>query len=298
MIPALFLIFYSAAFFAVAFWNLRRMKGREGRRPVGENEKLLRQPGEELRRKLTELDDRLTMELVAALGLPLMAGAMPLWIASLFPSSAPLGWLVAGAGMFAAVIFLRLSPVMQTAEKMRNYRLGLAGERLVADSLQPLAAKGYAVFHDVPCQGRTGKFNLDHVVVGGGAVAVIETKTWRKKKGEGTKTDPIIYDGAALAGPAGYRDTKSVKQLLDGADWLEKYLQKELNITVRPAMVLTMPGWWMEAKVKGPVIALNPKLLAESLPARVERTLKAEQMDLIVRRLDSLCRDVDFDKPV
>lgn len=61
------------------------------------------------------------------------------------------------------------------AMETRNVRLGLFGERAVADELDKLVGSGYRIFHDVPCLGATGPFNLDHVVVGKGGVAVIET---------------------------------------------------------------------------------------------------------------------------
>ncbi len=51
-------------------------------------------------------------------------------------------------------------------ERMQKLRLGWFGERAVADQLEELKSKGYEVFHDVPCLGASGRFNLDHVVVG------------------------------------------------------------------------------------------------------------------------------------
>lgn len=57
----------------------------------------------------------------------------------------------------------------------RKYLEGRAAERATAQAMASLMSKGCVVYHDIPA----GKFNLDHVVVGPGAVFMVETKSRR-----------------------------------------------------------------------------------------------------------------------
>lgn len=282
----------------LAIWLIIRKKRRLGRKPVGEDVLLMRQAGEELRKKWASLSDDLLNRIIAMILVPPLLWAAPFWVSSFFSTKASI-WLIVSAGaVFLLSAMITLRRVLATGYEMGLARLGLAGERLVADCLMPLAAQGCSIFHDVPCVGGGGKFNLDHVVVGPGWVAVIETKTRRKKEpGGGGKANPVIYTGDALVWPGGFRDTESVQQVLRNADWLRMHLAKELNIQTSPAAVLTVPGWWVEDKARDPVIAVNPKALAGALPARIPAKLTAAQTDQIRRRLETLCRDVPFEDP-
>ena len=49
----------------------------------------------------------------------------------------------------------------------------------------------------------------------------------------------------------------------------------------------------MEQKARGPVTVVNHKQVPEAVRGDKARTLGAEQIDLIARQLDPLCRDVE-----
>jgi hypothetical protein len=55
---------------------------------------------------------------------------------------------------------------------------------------------------------------------------------------------------------------------------------------------LTLPGWWVEQKVRGPVTVVNSKSLPSAVRGNGAVTLSPEQIDLIARQLDVLCHDV------
>jgi hypothetical protein len=57
------------------------------------------------------------------------------------------------------------------------WRRGAAGERRTARLLAPLERRGWAVLHDLAIPGSTA--NIDHLVIGPGGVAVIDTKQYR-----------------------------------------------------------------------------------------------------------------------
>ena len=66
---------YALVFFALlAGLVLWRKRNRKTRAPFPENARLLRGPGETLRRKLADLDERSVYEILAALLLPLGVG--------------------------------------------------------------------------------------------------------------------------------------------------------------------------------------------------------------------------------
>ncbi|HRH95853.1 MAG TPA: nuclease-related domain-containing protein, partial [Prosthecobacter sp.] len=171
----------------------------------------------------------------------------------------------------------------------------LYGERVVADRLMDLTADGYAVFHDVPCLGGGGPFNLDHVVVGRGGVGVVETKTYRKRAGVNGESHKVSYDGQKLVWPDG-TTTHELEQVTRNAEWLHKELKKHLNLDVPVRAALTMPGWYVKSahSPKDPVLVANTKLLPDYIPERFQGTLTREQEDLVRRHLRGLCETVSF----
>ncbi|RNL57259.1 nuclease-related domain-containing protein [Arthrobacter oryzae] len=73
---------------------------------------------------------------------------------------------------------LRLRRQLEQAERdERAWTAGAAGERLVAEKLEELTARGWRILHDVRWPGRP-KANLDHIAVGPGGVIVIDAKNW------------------------------------------------------------------------------------------------------------------------
>ncbi len=142
--------------------------------------------------------------------------------------------------------------------------------------------------------GGGGPFNLDHVVVGGEAVAVIETKTRRKHTPEkGGPDHKVSYDGERLVWPRG-PESDSVTQAIGSAEWLQKRITKELALDVPVFPVLAIPGWYVESKSRGPVIVPNEKPLAGAIRHQCRGNLTAGQEDLIARHLALMCRNVDF----
>ncbi|MEZ5310404.1 MAG: nuclease-related domain-containing protein [Microthrixaceae bacterium] len=57
----------------------------------------------------------------------------------------------------------------------QNYAAGAAGEVAVAEALAPLTAAGWHVLNDREMPGGS---SIDHIVVGQGAVIVLDAKAW------------------------------------------------------------------------------------------------------------------------
>lgn len=139
-------------------------------------------------------------------------------------------------------------------------RLGRDGERMVAQTIAPLAADGFVILHDLPGDG----FNLDHILIGPRGVFVIETKTRSRmnKKPKVTLVDGVILvDGRPEIGD-------SQGQALAAAKWLETLLNQLLGerITVQPVVVF--PEWFVEVDrpYELPVWVCNPKGLLTFVP--------------------------------
>jgi Nuclease-related domain. len=292
---------YAAVFLGVILFLLwLRDRSRLDRAPFPENMRLLRGPGESLRRRLIELDEKIENAILIGLVIPLLALG-----AALFLAGRVSGWtgpavLVVGAVAFAVLIVVQARRVIAWIDRRRNTRLGLFGERIVAEHLEPLKISGHRVFHDVPAgdppAGATAApFNIDHVVVGPAGVFAIETKTRRKGRARvGFMAHEIIYDGRALAYPWG-EDKHGLEQALRQAEWLAVFLERQLGRAVPVQPLLVFPGWMILRKGRGPVNVLNPKELPSAIACGgATPVLDAAMIDLVARQLESRCRDVEL----
>lgn len=274
-----------------ALWTRKRRKTRA---PFPENAKLLRGPGETLRRKLGELDERMTVEIMLALVIPLGVGCGFSWIATHVTGTAQILWLaIAALGLLASLVLV-IRRLIQGIERWRNTWLGYFGERVVAESLDELRAHGFRVFHDVPAGDAKHPFNIDHVAIGPSGVFAIETKTRRKGRARaGFAEHQIIYDGQVLAYPWG-EDRHGLDQAQRQAVWLQSWLEQLLGRPTPVSPILTFPGWMILRRGKGAVNVLNPREIPAATALRGTPVLDERQIDLIARQLDARCRDVEF----
>jgi hypothetical protein len=280
------------------------------RRPFPSEQKLLRETGHSLRRKLSDLDRRLARQLLVFVTTgvsPLMSLAIHARSRERDPLETRLDQLI--LGILVLVVIFALGAVISYARQRRNLTLGLLGERIVAEHLEPLKATGHRVFHDLPAgdlpTSHKTPYNIDHVVVGPSGVFAIETKTRRKGRARvGFMADEIIFDGRALAYPWG-EDRHGLDQARRQADWLAEFLQRELGRPVPVQPLLVFPGWAIIRKddaAQNPVNVLSPRELPTAIerPADAGHTgfavppLDAATIDLVSRQLEARCRDVEL----
>lgn len=126
------------------------------------------------------------------------------------------------------------------ARRREHARDGLLAERVTGMQLNRLVAQGCLVLHDLP----SDVGNIDHVVVAPQGVFAIETKSFRKPKGQG-KNYRVRYDGKALHFPD-FVNVDAVAQAERSAQWLHRYLRDKgiPEVPVTPALAL--PGWYVE----------------------------------------------------
>jgi hypothetical protein len=280
-------LLFSAAVVSMLIWRSRQ---RRERPPV--KFELLRGPGESLRRRVQGFDENLMLWLGGTALIPLFAAVGLAQVVLKLPRSFQVAGLavvglitLAGIAVSAGILYRRLT-------RWRSDFLGYLGERTVGEHLEPLLAQSYRIFHDVPADGAKADFNLDHVVVGLTGVALIETKTRRKGRARpGFKDHVVVFDGSQLIWPWG-EDRHGLEQALAEADWLAKWIFQRTGLKVAVKPILTLPGWWVEQKARGPVTVVNSKSLPSAIRGNGAAALSSEQVDLIARQLDTLCRDV------
>jgi hypothetical protein len=208
--------------------------------------------------------------------------------------SSPAAGLVLTVAVFAFSLLLCVRLIQVRLQRRADDYLGFFGERYVAEWLEPLKAEGWFIFHDVPCIGASGKFNLDHVAVGPGGIWVVETKTRRKGRARPEmKEHEVVFDGVKIIWPW-WDDTNSLKQASDNARWLREWLEKMTGKTFDVAAVLAFPGYCVIERKLGSVRVANPKVLPQVLTGRGKMVLREEEVDLIRRQLESKCRDVEY----
>ncbi|WP_176159271.1 nuclease-related domain-containing protein [Prosthecobacter debontii] len=235
--------------------------------------------------------ERLLWAVFALMLLPLGGFCAVLWITT-FLKVDVLVRLVASVAACLLVIACVYALILRFFSKLANLRLGWFGERVVADQLDVLKQKGYEIFHDVPCKGSMGSFNLDHVVVGNGIVVVVETKTRRKPKEKGSHK--VSYCGQALQWPWG-RSTRELDQVVNNAQWLRQEFKKNLNLDVTVYAALTIPGWYViGGPPQAPVLVESYKRLAGFIEKRFARRMTSVETELASLHLHKLSSNVGY----
>lgn len=268
---------------------------RKTRWPFKQEDRLLRGPGESLRREVSKIDEALMSELAGGL----LAMLISTWAAvsvNTYLGGSPGMALLAGAMTCLFSTLLSTRRILALWQKRQGYFLGWFGERVVAEKLAPLRFLGWRVFHDVPFVSNGKPFNMDHIVVGEGGVFVIETKTRRKGGSYGDGPDDVVYfDGQALHWPRNKNDESGLCQAELNAQTLTKWIHEEIGERIPASPILAIPGWSLQftntrpqrqCKVDSPNWILNT--FKDHKPSLPQKTV-----ELIHRRLLAKCRDVE-----
>ena len=261
---------------------------RKEREPV--SEKLLRPAGESARRELERIDERINDALVWIFcAPPVVAAFLLIPNPAVKPASTRVAsFIVVG---IAAVAFAFLAwQLIRLISLRRNYRLGYAGERAVAEELNQLMLDGCRVFHDVPMEPYG---NIDHVILAPGGIYAVETKARRKRPAPGKRDHEVVFDGKVLTFPHG-TDTKAIEQAKQQADRLRVFLSKAIGEPVKVGAILTFPGWLVTNRARSEIRVLNPKNIRSAVQNDRIPPLSKQLLDRVAHQLDQRCRDVEF----
>ncbi|OHE78692.1 MAG: hypothetical protein A3G75_09395, partial [Verrucomicrobia bacterium RIFCSPLOWO2_12_FULL_64_8] len=239
-----YFVFFFLCAFAVFWWGRRE---RRVRSPFAKDLRLLRGPGETQLKIQRSLEENFPLLWLGTALVPVLAAMVLLEVVRKLP-----GWWVWVGMSVTLLVFTGLFIVSARwlggrLRELNDRHLGYFGERVAAEQLEPLKLQGWRVFHDVPGERGTIKFNIDHVAVGPGGVFAIETKTRRKGNArEGREDYKVFFDGEQLSWPWG-EDRHGLDQALGNAKWLKEWLVKVTAEKIEVTPVLNFPGWYVEA---------------------------------------------------
>lgn len=288
-------IAYILLFLGSSFGILMLLKRQRTRRfPLPENTKLLRMPGEQLWRELTRSEENDNLFLICAVLFPLVSLVAFFPLIRPFLDVWPIPAIIMLISVFTVSTWLAGRFMAKRLFKRGDMLLGFFGERYVGEHLDDLKKDGWAVYHDVPFEGATGRFNIDHVALSRFGIWIVETKTRRKGDARpGFKDHEVLADGGKLIWPWG-EDETAIKQASSNAKSVEEWLQQLTGHKIPVSAVVALPGWMVvEKNVKG-IRVTNPKILCNVIRRSQGAPLTEEQFSLFCRQLDQKCRDVSY----
>jgi len=264
---------------------------KRGNRKFPFSDAVLRNPGESLAEKISDLSFDFAMYFPMAALVPLYSYAAYLQIGA-DRQRAPSLMVAVPLFIFAALATAWfLIKIVRTTNKLHSYRLGYAGEVAVGSALNQLMLRGYRVFHDI--QGDKG-FNIDHLLIGPSGVFAVETKTnTKRKKIQGKQAFKVMYDGKSLYFPD--RNNTPERSFLDqakrNAKWVSKWLSDATGHPVKAQPVLVLPGWFVEVKKPGDVRVLNHNQVQSLTDVTKVKPLDKAEVERIAYQIQQRCQN-------
>ncbi|MCL4455853.1 MAG: NERD domain-containing protein [Nitrospirae bacterium] len=280
---------YSALLLPTGLWKDtkigKKIYQKKKRSPL--KEKLLRNPGETLRKQEREIaiDRMLAMTslyfvtvifIIAVLLTPERYKTASLLVELLF------------TGLYTVFYFAFFRKIKNHSASLRHISLGLDGELATAQALNQLMRHGYYVYHDFPAD----KFNIDHIVIGKTGIYAVETKTKSKQNIKGTEAANVSYDGNVLNFPDG-GNTEFIRQAKEQAKWLSKFLRESIGKQVFVTPVLALPGWMVNYRTTDDsLIVINPKMCEGVITAR-RNMVDETTITQVKYQIEKECRTVE-----
>lgn len=243
------------------------------------NQVPLHNPGESLSWKRMQIFDgiEMLMMLTAVMGI-FTAWEWVRWFREIPPN--PIGSSIL-FGILCVVVVMRIA---RNIRSLKNYSLGLMGERHVAEMLEELKVHGYYVIHDVSC----GRMNIDHVLVGPGGIFTIETKMARKKPGE---FGEIVHSdkGVFMNGKSGWC-SKALWEAEKETEYLHGILTQTGDGNVRIQPIVVYPGWFVKDDCRRNVWVLNDRYLVKKIRA-LPTVLSLEKVQALRHAIEKYVRE-------
>ena len=285
-------IFLESAFLLAlggAVLGLIHWKNRRKRLPF--TQKILRPPGESLRIRLVELDEKLNDRLIQLF----LSAYSPLMMAGLVS----LQGVRTGIGVWITIAVIAAIASIWSAYRLwkvlnlrRRIRLGFEGERHVGEALNQLMLVGYRVFHDFLITDKPRSIrNIDHIVIGPNGVFAVETKTRRKLKGENGAKVTVLDNG--LQYPWGH-DQRDLAQAQEDSVWLAVWLSKMSNESVKVGSILVLPGWFIDRRSKSVVTVLSGSEVAVNIPKLNGSATSESEIRRIAAIIEDRNRSIEY----
>lgn len=270
----------------VLIW-VRKWQRRNRRSPL--SAKLLRGPGETLRRELDNMGTDLSGYLAVLMALPILVFAIHV-SQSYFggtPETAT-RWLLSGITAAGAIAFLffKLCRLSRLRFELQH---GLEAEIAMGQELDQLMREGAVVFHDFPAEG----FNIDHVVLTRGGMFAVETKGRMKPdRGGGRKDATVRLEGEVIVFPD-WQDNKTLEQAKRQAKWLAKWISSAVGESIPVMPVVALPGWFVDSVDREDIRVISGRQAPKLLNGWQRTKLSDQMMKRIAHQLEQHCRDVE-----
>ena len=247
-------------------------------------DKPLRNPGQSLDQKITDLQFDAIFHYMVAVILVLFAAFE--WWKSLFnipPTPILFSIIALAAVIFATVKFRAI------LKEIKSYKQGRDGEKVVGQNLEVLRKDGAKVYHDICAEN----FNIDHLVVSTKGIFVIETKTWSKPdKGH----EKLRFDGKTVFKSNQPLEPNPTIQAIANAKHIRDLLKKSTGRSFDIQPIVTFPGWFVERATHSPSYlepwVLNPSFIEGNIN-RSKTSLSNEDVHLISDRLSRHIQSIE-----
>jgi hypothetical protein len=284
ILESAFLLALAAAVLGLIHWKNRRKR-------LPFTQKIMRPPGESLRLRLIELDEKLNDCFVQLF----LAAYSPLVMAGLVAMQG----VRPTAGVWITIVLIAVVASVWSAYRLwkvinlrRRIRLGFEGERHVGEALNQLMLSGYRVFHDFLITDKPRSIrNIDHIVIGPNGIFAIETKTRRKVKGENGAKVTVLDNG--LQYPWGL-DQHDLAQAKEDSAWLAEWLSKMSNDPVKVGSILVLPGWFIDRRSKPVVTVLSGSEVASNIPKLYGTATSEGEIRRIAAIIEDRNRSIEY----
>jgi len=197
-------------------------------------------------------------------------------------------WVHGGGFLFILALLtigFMIGLVLRKVQKRLKLIEAVDAELAVAQELEKLRNLGCEIFHDM----QTGKFNIDHVVVGPGSVYAVETKSRLKPTTDNRKADAtVIFDEAMLRFPD-WSESEIFDQTRNQAKWLAEKLSHSTGVPTSVKPVLALPMWFVKDNGKSDILVINPRLADRLSRPHGQDITSTERIRTISYQLEQLC---------
>lgn len=253
------------------------MENKQKRTPL--YKKPLRMAGQSLDNKMTDIVNDIMSYVFVIFFISILT--IIEWISFYFPFP-DARWIYS----FLALIYIVYSvlKILPKIKEGKQIKLGMEGEKIVAEVLDELRVDGYKVYNDVI----NNNFNIDHVIVGPAGVFTVETKTWKKGKDKNI----ISYDESNIRINGKNCFKNPIDQARGQVYWLSRFIEEKTKTKIRVRPVIIFPGWFVEPMKRGAdVWILNEKSLKTFLKNE-EKILSSEQINFIASHIEDYNRNI------
>ncbi len=166
--------------------------------------------------------------------------------------------------------------------KKKRLQRVYAGIQMVAQEVNRLMASGYHVYHDFP----SGRFHIDHIVVGPTGVFAIRSRIPSSlDRSAQDQPYPVSAVGEALTASK-VADNATIRTTVFHAAWLANWLLTAAGDAVRVQPLLTLPGYRFEVVDTADIIAVDPTRIAGAI-----RTTRANPLG--IEAVQRLCSEIE-----